>query len=449
MIRTPDPSRRVALVAAARWETPFAPEWLAYHQAIGFGHVYLTCNDDDPAALWEAVLPFTTGPNPFVSFIHHPWPGQRFAMALRGLREARRAWPWAMILDLDEFVHLPGLHDIERLLDGVETGHDAVHLHRIGFGNSGFRTRPPGGTLRNFVRRQRALSHVTRVLLRCSRLRLDAARERAPIWTDPGSILPAGARQVNALGETMPPAPRPRLEPSLAGRLMAKGLVHHYPFRSEQDFLLRVGRGVQGDFGGQSLWRELYANGEYRTVLAELNAQEDRSLADFWASRINRGARRATLLAAPAWANIGLGRPARQSSVSPWSRGGDPAEDAAGLVNGRISGGFQCHTANEERPWWELDLGAPARLHEIRVFNRCDDRGLAERVRACALSASADGSHWLTLHHQSDGPVFGGADGSPLVVRTPGPVAARFVRFTLLAPANLHLDQVEVYGEMG
>lgn len=48
------PSRgRVALAAIARWETQYAPEWLTYHRAIGFDHVYLTCNDDDPSALWE------------------------------------------------------------------------------------------------------------------------------------------------------------------------------------------------------------------------------------------------------------------------------------------------------------------------------------------------------------------------------------------------------------
>ncbi len=295
-----------------------------------------------------------------------------------------------MVLDLDEFVHLPGLHDIERALDAVENGHDAVHLNRIGFGNSGFRTRPPGGTLRNFVRRQQDLSPVTRALLRSSRLRLEPHRP-APIWTDPASLLPAGARQVNLLGEPMPPPPRPRIDPDRAGRLMARGLVHHYPFRSEQDFLLRAARGVQGDFAGQARWRDLYAKGEHRAVLAQLDAQEDRALADFWAARIKASARRATLLPAPAWDNIALRKPARQSSVSPWSRGGDPVQDAAGLVNGTISGGFQCHTANEERAWWELDLGAPARVHEIRVFNRCDDPSLAERVRACALSASADG----------------------------------------------------------
>ena len=435
------------MVAAARWETPYAPEWLAYHRAIGFDHVYLTCNDDDPAALWEAVLPFTAGSDPFVTFIHHPWRGQRVHMALRGLDQARRSHPWTLILDLDEFVHLPATHDIERLLDAAETTWGAIHLNRIAFGNSGFRTRPPGGILRTFVRRQPDLTQVSRVLLRSDRLSLETAADGAPVWTDPTSILSPGACQVNVLGEPVPPPPRPRIEPAQASRLMQHGLVHHYPFKSEQDFLLRVARGVQGDFAGQALWKDLHATDQHRAVLAELNAVEDRALADFWAERISQAARRATILPPPPWPNMALQKPARQSSVSPFSRGADPSQDAAGLVNGTISGSFQCHTAKEDRPWWELDLGASAKVREIRVFNRCDDRTLAQSVRACALTASADGSHWLTLYHQSDGPIFGGADGHPLVVRT-DPVYTRFVRLTLLSPASLHIDQVEVYGEI-
>jgi Glycosyl transferase family 2 len=84
------PSRgRVALAAIARWETQYAPEWLAYHRAIGFDHVYLICNDDDPAPLWEAVLPFAAGAEPFVTFTHFPWHGQRFHMLIEALRQAR------------------------------------------------------------------------------------------------------------------------------------------------------------------------------------------------------------------------------------------------------------------------------------------------------------------------------------------------------------------------
>jgi hypothetical protein len=222
--------------------------------------------------------------------------------------------------------------------------------------------------------------------------------------------------------------------------------VHHYQFKSEQDFLLRPARGEQGAFGGQALWRRLYEEGQHRAILAELNAVEDRSLAHFWDSRLTDQARRSAIWPKPEMPNLALGKAATQSSVSEWSRSPDPAEDAAGLVNGILTGGYQCHTRHEDRPWWRVDLGSLARVHEIRVFNRCDSRTLAERVRAYEIAGSQDGGTWLTLVRQEDGPAFGGADGNPLVLCPPSPVPARYVRFIALSHTNLHLDQVEVYG---
>ena len=372
------------MVAAARWETPYAPEWLAYHRAIGFDHVYLTCNDDDPAALWEAVLPFTAGPDPFVTFIHHPWRGQRVHMALRGLDQARRSHPWTLILDLDEFVHLPATHDIERLLDAAEATWDAIHLNRIGFGNSGFRTRPPGGILRTFVRRQPDLTHVTRVLLRSNRLSLETPADGAPIWTDPTSILSPGASQVNVLGEPVPPPPRhPRIEPAHASRLMQHGLVHHYPFKSEQDFCCAWPEGCRAISLARLFGRTSTPLISTAPCWPSLNAVEDRALADFWAERISQAARRATILPPPPWPNIALQKPARQSSVSPFSRGADPSQDAAGLVNGTISGSFQCHTAKEDRPWWS-SISAPQQKYGKFACSIAATTGLWRRASAPA-----------------------------------------------------------------
>jgi len=436
-----------ALVTIARWETQYAAEWLAYHRSVGFDHVFLTCNDDDPTPLWEAVLPFAAGPDPFVTFAHFPWPGQRFHMLMRSLRSARSSYPWLMMLDMDEFLHLPDCHDVERFLDSVPGDSDAVHFNRIGFGNSGFVERPPGGIIRTYVRRQKELTPITRALIRSARLDLGQAGRQSPIWIDPAPILAPGSKQIDVLGGPVPEPPRPRIDAEVAGRMHACGVIHHYAFKSEQDFVLRCARGMQGEFAGQALWRELYKKGQHRTVLEELNAIEDRSLAEFWANRLEAQATHSTLLSFPPLPNIALRKPARQSSTSEWSSSSDPAEDAAGLVNGIITGKYQCHTKNEARPWWSVDLGGDAKVHEIRVFNRCDSRQLADRVRSYEIAASPDGAAWLTLCRQENGPAFGGADGKPLVLRPPAAVPARFVRLTLLSTTNLHLDQVEVYGE--
>ena len=38
-----------SIVACARWEDPYVAEWVTYHLDLGFDHIYLHCNDDDPA----------------------------------------------------------------------------------------------------------------------------------------------------------------------------------------------------------------------------------------------------------------------------------------------------------------------------------------------------------------------------------------------------------------
>ena len=179
-----------------------------------------------------------------------------------------------------------------------------------------------------------------------------------------------------------------------------------------------------------------------------MNEVEDRFLADAWAARLRGGAEAARLLPAPPGPNLARGRAATQSSIGPFSRGRTVAEDAAGAVNGCPTGGFQFHTAEEARPWWQVDLGAPARVREIRLFNRLDSPAMAARLRDFAIETSGDGTHWMIVHvaRPTDPPV-GGIDGAPLCLRFPAPVPARFVRIVLRGGGVLHLDQVEVYGD--
>ncbi len=51
------PKYKFSIAACARWETKNISEWIAYHRAIGFEHIYLYCNDNDPAELYECLLP--------------------------------------------------------------------------------------------------------------------------------------------------------------------------------------------------------------------------------------------------------------------------------------------------------------------------------------------------------------------------------------------------------
>jgi FkbM family methyltransferase len=142
-------------------------------------------------------------------------------------------------------------------------------------------------------------------------------------------------------------------------------------------------------------------------------------------------------VAEPGVKNIALGKPAKQSSQSAWSR----PNDAQGGNNGIRTGRYSFHTNLEPSPWWQVDLTRTADLSEIRVFNRIDTS--AERADNLLIMISEDGQEWRPLY-QSKGLRFGGIDGRPLIVPVQE-AKARFVRVQLEGTQYLHLDEIEVY----
>lgn len=135
--------------------------------------------------------------------------------------------------------------------------------------------------------------------------------------------------------------------------------------------------------------------------------------------------------------NLALDRPARQSSV--WQ---DDARfaNAGRAVNGRPDGSFAFHTEKEQGPWWEVDLLEEQPIDQVAVYNRMD--GARARAFNFLLKIAGEDRVFTTVHRQN-GRAFGGADGDPARINTPGR-KARFVRIELPGIEHLHLDQVEV-----
>jgi len=129
---------------------------------------------------------------------------------------------------------------------------------------------------------------------------------------------------------------------------------------------------------------------------------------------------------------------------TPATSGGErvtPEEDAAGGCDGVINGKWGFHTQDEDRPWWQVDLGKSVALERIVLYNRSD---LAERNARIIVLLSDDGQHFRQAY-QHDGTVFyGHSDKRPLSVALDG-ARARYVRLTLPGRSYFHLDEVEIY----
>ncbi len=426
-------THRAVIIACARDETAYIAEWLAYHRAIGFGHVYLYCNDDDPASLFAAVLPFLQGPDPFVTFHHYLPQGEQFRMYMDALTRYRTAAEWIAFLDIDEFLALRAGGTLDDLLDEVPPNQGCLLLHWLMFGPNGHTTPPPGGVPENYTRRAERPWVATKTITRSACIDLSRIDRRIYVWHGWEGTLAGDAASRSVAGlerEAMPADGHFLTDPAMIAAILGRAAVHHYTFRSEAALAQRVARGLGGDFGGQKMWQRVLENGTGPATMAELDAVEDRFLAEDWARRRRRHIAAGAVLPCPAWPDLAQGRPI--------ASGGQRTGLAAGEADNRIAA---------TPPSWQVDLGAAALVHEIRVIQSLEGWYPAE-PRRIDIETSSDGRHWLRVGHAAAAP-SGGPAVAPARFVASTPIPARFVRLRPELPAAPPPDRVEIYGASG
>ncbi|HEV8605489.1 MAG TPA: PVC-type heme-binding CxxCH protein [Tepidisphaeraceae bacterium] len=68
--------------------------------------------------------------------------------------------------------------------------------------------------------------------------------------------------------------------------------------------------------------------------------------------------------------------PAGKATQSSTSNGGDASKAIDGNTNGLFGAGSQTHTVeNENRPWWEVDLGGEFPIEAVTIWNRTESAG--------------------------------------------------------------------------
>ena len=175
-------------------------------------------------------------------------------------------------------------------------------------------------------------------------------------------------------------------------------------------------------------------------VIARLTRHQATLPASFGASTVDAAA----YADEPFGRNLSRRRPADQSSVfPPHSAGSTTAADAGRAVDGSSHDHYAFHTRAEVDPWWQVDLGGPSAINEIRIFNR-QDIG-AEHSQNFRILLSDDARNFVEVHRRQGEPF--GQDGKPYRWRVERTCIARFVRLQVIGTAYLHLRQVEVFGE--
>lgn len=274
------PLYHTAVVVCARWETDFIEEWITYYQCIGFEHVYLYCNDDDPDQLYDKVLTFVTGHLPFVTFIHFAGQGLQYEMYLHFIDKFLHEVRWVSFLDVDEFLRIADGSTIDKFLSRFDNEADCILFNWRIFGTSGHTKHPAGKVLENYTRCDRDINSFTKFICRASLL-LDRKLQNPDLgfgfWHSLYGKTYRPIKVVNVLGST---ERKEKYEGDEADSILNTAVLHHYILRSEDAAMMRVARGLQGAFSGQSIWDVSNARG--REALTFYNDVEDLSLAYFW-----------------------------------------------------------------------------------------------------------------------------------------------------------------------
>jgi FkbM family methyltransferase len=138
--------------------------------------------------------------------------------------------------------------------------------------------------------------------------------------------------------------------------------------------------------------------------------------------------------------NLARGRPALQSSISPWSSEPSRRGDAAVAVSGDLTSPRFFHTAEEFFPWWQVDLRGECVIHRVEIENR---PYFPERLQRFTLLGSLDGQSWRTLQAVRT------AAAPRYIVAFETPRLARFLRVRLDGHGVLHFRQFQAFGERG
>lgn len=267
---------KAGIVAIAKDEHPYLLEWLAYHLALGFEHIWVY---DNASATPLARIVSPRAARGRVTIL--PWPdvasGRTQVEAYNHfLRRFGPEVTWVAIIDLDEMICLKRDRTISDFLDRFD-GASGIALNWRFFGSSGHRTHEPGLMIERF-RRAAPADHAANAGVK-SLHRVDAVAFLMPHY----ALYRDDAAVVSASGSPVPNDWRIPLDPAI----LAIAQVNHYFVKSaaEWDRKIRRHRRYSSDD------RAGYFERLDRNEVADTAILTHRDATLAWIRRLARGSR--------------------------------------------------------------------------------------------------------------------------------------------------------------
>lgn len=232
--------RYASLCAIIKDEGPDIREWLSYHLAIGFEHVFLYDNN--------SLVPVRVELGDYISaglVTVTEWPltqAQQLSAYWHALNTFGGTTKWLAFIDADEFVFPRRHDDIRDFLDAY-ADFGGVGVHWAMFGSNGHVSRPAGLVLKNYTLSLGLDPHIKSIV--------QPRRVQRPISAHHFAYR-AGAWCVN---EDKVPV-RDFMSYPLAEQIR----INHYYYKSQQDYQAKIGRGLgtQMKSGGDRRMQTFY-----------------------------------------------------------------------------------------------------------------------------------------------------------------------------------------------
>ena len=203
----------------------FLPEWIEFHQIVGFEHFYLYNNNSTDDYI-ETLAPYRNeGSVTLYEWPHTPaFPAADKHCIANHKHEAR----WIAFLDDDEFLFPTHGESVRRILRNYEP-YPALAVHWLMFGSSGHLRRPEGLVLENYLLRAEQPSSIVKSIVNPRRI---ASASSTHNWVYRNGTL--------ASDETERPVESSRSNPATVEILR----INHYWSKSLEDGENKVTRGA-------------------------------------------------------------------------------------------------------------------------------------------------------------------------------------------------------------
>lgn len=268
---------QVALASAMRNEGPFLIEWIAYHQVIGMGPIFIATNDCTDGS--DQLLDRLAQAGEITHFDNPTHPGQApqdgaMQQVFKALEDSEVEW--LSHIDSDEFIHIKhGDGTISELMRLCAEA-DVIGLPWRMFGDNGHtqRTLP---ILPNFTACEGAPNPKTAKFKSIFRHRLfEHAEDHRPVRPKRDRL-----RVVNAAGQPLKDNfhndRKWRKYMPLDRAIVPEACINHYAIRAREDFLMKNDRGDgQGHISGK------YHLGSKWHTTCNQNAQSDQAILRHW-----------------------------------------------------------------------------------------------------------------------------------------------------------------------